>query len=80
MTLFKLPKELNIEILGKEANISTSKEPSKHYTIRDLWKIPMVSEVAITVFCLKVVRYCMYMWLPMYVYLNLLLGNHELFF
>ncbi len=26
----------------------------------------MVPEVAITIFCLKVVRYCMYMWLPMY--------------
>jgi OPA family glycerol-3-phosphate transporter-like MFS transporter 1/2 len=26
----------------------------------------MVPEVSITVFCLKVVRYCMYMWLPMY--------------
>jgi sugar phosphate permease len=35
-------------------------------SMRELWKIPMVPEVAITVFCLKVVRYCMYMWLPMY--------------
>ena len=26
----------------------------------------MVPEVAITVFCLKVVRYSFYMWLPMY--------------
>jgi OPA family glycerol-3-phosphate transporter-like MFS transporter 1/2 len=26
----------------------------------------MVAEVAITIFCLKVVRYCIYMWLPMY--------------
>ncbi|KAK3103726.1 hypothetical protein FSP39_021400 [Pinctada imbricata] len=26
----------------------------------------MLPEVAVAVFCLKVVRYCMYMWLPMY--------------
>ena len=26
----------------------------------------MLAEVAVAVFCLKVVRYCMYMWLPMY--------------
>jgi len=43
----------------------TPKE-QKEMNMRDLWKIPMVAEVAITVFCLKVVRYCMYMWLPMY--------------
>jgi len=26
----------------------------------------MLAEVAVAVFCLKAVRYCMYMWLPMY--------------
>ena len=26
----------------------------------------MLPEVAVAVFCLKAVRYCMYMWLPMY--------------
>lgn len=26
----------------------------------------MLAEVAVGVFCLKAVRYCMYMWLPMY--------------
>ena len=49
----------------KESNSVTPKE-QKDMTMRDLWKIPMVAEVAVTVFCLKVVRYCMYMWLPMY--------------
>jgi OPA family glycerol-3-phosphate transporter-like MFS transporter 1/2 len=63
LLLFKQPKELNAEVPGKEAHYS--KESEKTYTIRELWKIPMVAEVAITVFCLKVVRYCMYMWLPM---------------
>lgn len=63
--LFKQPKELNVEVPGKESNSVTPKE-QKEMNMRDLWKIPMVAEVAITVFCLKVVRYCMYMWLPMY--------------
>lgn len=63
LLLFKQPKELNLEIPGKEANFS--KESGKTYSIKELWKIPMVAEVAVTVFCLKVVRYCMYMWLPM---------------
>ncbi|XP_076447736.1 uncharacterized protein LOC143284689 isoform X2 [Babylonia areolata] len=35
-------------------------------TMWELWKIPMVMESALGMFCLKVVRYCMYMWLPMY--------------
>ncbi|KAL8592242.1 hypothetical protein ACOMHN_030917 [Nucella lapillus] len=35
-------------------------------TIWELWKMPMVMEAAVGMFCLKVVRYSMYMWLPMY--------------
>jgi sugar phosphate permease len=34
--------------------------------MHELWKIPMVPEVAIAIFCLKTVRYTLYMWLPMY--------------
>lgn len=63
--LFKSPKELNTEIPGKESNLMSSKE-TKALNMREIWNIPMVPEVAITVFCLKAVRYCMYMWLPMY--------------
>ena len=67
LLLFKQPKDLNVEVPGKESNHVANKEAgAKVYTTRELWKIPMVAEVAITVFCLKVVRYCMYMWLPMY--------------
>ena len=31
-----------------------------------LWSLPMIKEIIISVFTLKLVRYCMYMWLPMY--------------
>ena len=31
-----------------------------------LWSIPAVPATTVSVFCLKFVRYCMYMWLPLY--------------
>ena len=63
LTFYRQPSDLNIEILGKEA---VSHKEAKPMTMKELWSIPMVPETAITVFCLKTVRYCMYMWLPMY--------------
>ena len=42
---------------------------SKEYTeTRDLFQIfpLLVPELTVSVFCLKFVRYCMYLWLPMY--------------
>ena len=37
-----------------------------------LWTIPLILEITLAVFTLKVVRYCMYMWLPLFLldYLN----------
>ncbi|XP_046633761.1 glucose-6-phosphate exchanger SLC37A2-like [Daphnia pulicaria] len=37
-----------------------------------LWAIPLIPEITLAVFTLKVVRYCMYMWLPLFLldYLN----------
>ncbi len=37
-----------------------------------LWTIPLIPEITLAVFTLKVVRYCMYMWLPLFLldYLN----------
>ena len=31
-----------------------------------LWTIPLIPEITVAVFTLKVVRYCMYMWLPLF--------------
>ena len=41
--------------------------PYSIHFIFDYYSIArMLPEVAVAVFCLKAVRYCMYMWLPMY--------------
>ena len=58
------PKEIGLEVPGKiEAN---SPNVIGNDSISDIWKITAVPEVSTAVFCLKFVRYCMYMWLPMY--------------
>ncbi|XP_030855909.1 glucose-6-phosphate exchanger SLC37A2 [Strongylocentrotus purpuratus] len=36
-----------------------------------LWALPMVKEAAIATFCIKIVRYCMFMWLPLYLHQEL---------
>ncbi|XP_053377158.1 uncharacterized protein LOC123529818 isoform X2 [Mercenaria mercenaria] len=68
LVCFHQPDEVNIEVIGKEslATSSTSSSSKSELTWFQLWKIPMLAEVAVAVFCLKAVRYCMYMWLPMY--------------
>lgn len=43
----------------------------------DLWRIGLVKEAAIATFCLKIVRYCMYMWLPMYLHQQLQYSQME---
>ncbi|XP_068714575.1 uncharacterized protein [Montipora foliosa] len=37
-------------------------------TYGHLWRLRMVPELCWTSCCVKLVRYCMYMWLPMYLY------------
>ena len=55
-TALKLPSD------SPQSTESTSKTSS----FLDLWRIPGVAETTIAVFCLKFVRYCMYMWSPLY--------------
>ena len=71
----RMPKELQIDIPGNlqttASAISPTRSPAKkssHHWRRlaSLWSIPGVSATAASVFCLKFVRYCMYMWLPLY--------------
>lgn len=70
LILFKQPDELGIEVPGRGADIIKEGEksgaPVEKPKMMDLWRLPMIAEVSVAVFCLKVVRYCMYMWLPMY--------------
>ncbi|XP_069101723.1 sugar phosphate exchanger 3-like [Argopecten irradians] len=66
LLLFQQPDEVGIEVPGKAAVNATSTKNAGNISWVQLWKIPMLAEVAVAVFCLKVVRYCMYMWLPLY--------------
>lgn len=59
---FHQPAEVGIEVPGKDSPLANT----SGMKCMQLWKIPMLMEVAVAVFCLKTVRYCMYMWLPMY--------------
>ena len=45
---------------------SPAKKASHSQQLGTLWSIPGVPATATSVFCLKFVRYCMYMWLPLY--------------
>ncbi|XP_059177585.1 uncharacterized protein LOC131956955 [Physella acuta] len=70
LILFTQPDELNMEVPGRSVDKAKEGEKNPNVTEKprmiDLWRMPMIAEVSIAVFCLKVVRYCMYMWLPMY--------------
>ena len=52
--------------LSRSPSRSPAKKASQSQHIRSLWSIPGVPATATSVFCLKFVRYCMYMWLPLY--------------
>ncbi|XP_013395114.1 putative glycerol-3-phosphate transporter 5 isoform X1 [Lingula anatina] len=62
---FCIPADVGIEVPGKAAS-STRMKNGTNPTFLQLWQIPMVPEISVGMFCLKLVRYCMYMWLPMY--------------
>jgi sugar phosphate permease len=52
--------------------IAARKKTSTIKSWLSLWAIPLIPEITLAVFTLKVVRYCMYMWLPLFLldYLN----------
>ncbi|EDO48752.1 predicted protein, partial [Nematostella vectensis] len=54
------PEELGMQIPGKVQTRSLS--------YIQLWRLRMVPELSWTNFSIKLVRYCMYMWLPMYLF------------
>jgi len=69
--LLKMPAEKGIVVPGKEEAVPASekeeiKAPAPGLSFSDLLGIPCVKEVCSGVFCLKFVRYMMYMWLPLY--------------
>ncbi|XP_065349023.1 uncharacterized protein LOC135945327 [Cloeon dipterum] len=60
----RLPSELRITIPGKEDKTKKAQHASQ--SLFELWRIPSVSEMATAMMCLKLVRYSMYLWLPIY--------------
>ncbi|XP_038067520.1 putative glycerol-3-phosphate transporter 2 isoform X2 [Patiria miniata] len=70
------PSDLQVVIPGKdlESAVSEKLDPATPSFV-SLWKLPMLKEVAISVFCIKIVRYCMFMWLPMYLHQQLHYGK-----
>lgn len=64
---FHMPHEVGIHIPGKQLQPNDkSLCQAQILSWKKMWTIPMLPEVGVAVFCLKIVRYCMYMWLPMY--------------
>ena len=61
----RTPQELNIEIEGVK-KCDSVRISSQKTSVRNMWKITAVPELSIAIFCMKFVRYCMYMWLPLY--------------
>ena len=72
----KTPNELNI-VVGNNINSSntdsttTGAAEKKNLNFVQVWKIKLVPELSFTMFGIKLVRYCLYMWLPMYLHQNL---------
>jgi len=47
---------------------SSPQSEQNQLTYAQLWRLKMVPELCWASCCVKLVRYCMYMWLPMYLY------------
>ncbi|CAF1424119.1 unnamed protein product [Adineta ricciae] len=62
---FREPSELNMIVPGKDT-ASKGTDLRTKMTPMELCRLPMVKEIAAGVFCLKVVRYAIYLWLPLY--------------
>ncbi|XP_046398102.1 glucose-6-phosphate exchanger SLC37A1-like [Ischnura elegans] len=61
--------ECGLVIPGKEVlpekSLRAGSGRQQHH-LRELWQIPTVAELSIAMACLKLVRYTMYLWLPVY--------------
>ncbi|XP_046354292.2 putative glycerol-3-phosphate transporter 5 [Haliotis rufescens] len=68
LMLFVTAEEAGVTVPGKELKTNSADSPvtTEKPGLLQLMKIPALPEIAVTMFCLKIVRYCMYMWLPMY--------------
>lgn len=70
--LLRTPEEMGIKIEGKVQKSKTHEgKEEKEYSFFTVWQIQYVPELAFTMFGMKLVRYCLYMWLPMYLHQSL---------
>jgi len=63
------PESRHIVVPGKESNTSKSVATEEELEKQKFWsllRIPAVFEITMTVLFIKIVRYCMTLWLPMY--------------
>ena len=68
----KTPEEANIIDDGTPSNLDVpEKAKGNKLNFLQVWRISLVPELSFTMFGIKLVRYCLYMWLPMYLYQNL---------
>lgn len=64
--MLKMPKEYKVIIPGKEPIEGKKASYNKMNSFFALWRLPMVLELAVAMFCNKVVRYFIYLWFPVY--------------
>lgn len=65
------PSELGIPDANAAEAPSSTPETAKtqaQLSYAQLWSLRMIPELSWATCCVKLVRYCMYMWLPMYLY------------
>jgi len=70
------PTEVRVPVIqtDKESLLPVTEQPlptQRNLNILETWRLRMVPELCWTMFGMKLVRYCLYMWLPMYLNQNL---------
>ncbi|XP_014663693.1 PREDICTED: sugar phosphate exchanger 2-like isoform X5 [Priapulus caudatus] len=71
------PSELGLVIPSKDLQTTSNRDVSTVLSWSELLKMPILIDVSLAMFCLKLVRYCMYMWLPLYLLSHLSYGKTE---
>ena len=67
----KTPADLNLNISGKNQLIHVTNgldQNKRNLSVLDICQLKTVPELLVSVICLKLVRYCLYMWLPTYLH------------
>ena len=64
--VLKMPKDYKMIIPGKEPVDDKVGSSKAKVSFLELWRIPMVLELAVAMMCNKIVRYFMYLWFPVY--------------